>query len=100
MSRRSTFIAGAESVQGNKDATVTFKAITLDGWEEYRTSTMTDRELLAEHIVAWNGIEDDDGNDLPSPADEPGILGKLYTAEKTALMSLLYTGAPAIPVKN
>ena len=46
------------------------------------------------------GIEDDDGNDLPSPADEPGILGKLYTAEKSALMRLLYAGAPSIPAKN
>ena len=100
MARRSTFIADAEAVQGNKGATVTFKAITLDEWDEYVTTPMTDRELLAERVVAWKGIEDDDGHDLPSPTDEPGIIGKLYTAEKTALMQLLYNGAPAIPLKN
>ncbi len=100
MARRSTFIAGAESVQGNAGATVTFRAITLDGWDDYVTSPKTDRELLVEHVIAWKGVVDDDDNALPSPADEPGIIGRLYTAEKAALMRLLYTGAPAIPVKN
>lgn len=100
MSRRSTFTANAESVQGNKGATVTFKAITLDGWDDYTNSPKTDKELLAEHVIAWEGVEDDDGNAMPNPADEPGIIGKLYTAEKSALMRLLYNGAPAIPLPN
>ena len=100
MSRRSTFIADAESVQGNKGATVTFKAITLDEWDEYVTTPKTDRELLTERVVAWKGIVDDDDFELPSPADDQAIIGKLYTAEKDALMRLLYSGAPAIPVKN
>ena len=100
MARRSTFIADAESVQGNAGATVTFKAITLDGWADYVSSPTTDKELLTEHVISWEGIEDDDGHDLPLPSDEPGIIGQLYTAERDALMRLLYKGAPAIPAKN
>ena len=101
MARRSTFIADAEVVQGNKGATVTFKAITLDEWDEYVADPdVSDRDLLAERVVAWKGIEDDDGHELPSPADDQTIIGKLYTAEKDALMRLLYSGAPVIPVKN
>ena len=100
MSRRSTFEADAESVQGNAGATVTFRAVTVDEFKEYRETSMTDRELLASHVVAWKGIVDDNDQDMPSPADEPGIIGKLYLFELQALARLLFAGPPAIPLPN
>jgi len=100
MSRRSTFEANAESVQGNAGATVTFRAVTVDEFKEYRETSMTDREMIASHVVAWKGIVDDNDQALPSPADEPGIVGALYLFELRALAQLLFTGAPPIPVPN
>lgn len=100
MSRRSTFIADAESVQGNKGATATFKACTLAEYEDYRTSSKTDKDMLIAHLLEWSKFEDDEGHALPNPKDEPGIIDKLYLAEVRALARLLYTGAPAIPLKN
>jgi len=100
MARRSTFEADAESVQGNEGATVTFQAITMDGFREYQSSPTTEQELLVKHVVTWSGIVDDDDHALPSPADEPDVLGGLYIAEKNALLRLLLSGAPAIPAKN
>lgn len=100
MARRSTFDADAESVQGNAGATVTFRAITVDEFKEYRETSMTDREMIASHVIAWKGIEDDNGHDMPSPADEPGIVGKLYLQELQALARLLFAGPPAIPIPN
>lgn len=98
--RRSTFVADAESVQGNAGATVTFRAVTVGEFAEYRETSMTDREMIAAHVVGWKGIEDDDGHQMPSPADEPDIVGKLYLNELQALARLLFAGPPPIPPKN
>ena len=100
MARRSTFEADAESVQGNAGATITFKAITVAEYADYRASEETEQELLAAHVVAWKGIEDDDGHALPNPKGKPDIIGQLYISEKNAVFRLLLAGAPPIPVKN
>ena len=100
MSRRSTFEADAESVQGNAGATVTFRAITIGQAREYRETSMTDDDLLRAHVLDWSGIVDDDDHALPSPKDEPGVLDALYIFERTAIARLLFTGAPVIPAKN
>jgi len=101
MARRSTFIADAESVQGNKGATVTFRAITVDEFKDYLAKDeITDKDMLATHVIAWKGIEDDDGNALPVPKDEPGIVGSLYLSELKALSKLLFAGPPVIPLPN
>ena len=71
MPRRKTFTVDAESVQGNEGAEVTFRALKVRELREYRETAMTDTELLQGHITAWSGIVDDNGKDLPSPADDP-----------------------------
>jgi len=43
---------------------------------------------------------DDNEKPLPSPADEPGILGKLYQHEITALARLLFQGPDGESAKN
>jgi len=101
MARRSTFEADAESVQGNKGATVTFRAVTSDEYKEYRgDASMTDREMIVSYVIAWKGIVDDNDHELPCPADEPEIIGKLYLTELRALARLLYNGPPLLPIKN
>lgn len=98
--RKNQFTVDAESVQGNAGAEVTFRALKVREVTEYRTTSMTDAELLAAHVVAWSGMVDDDGNDLPSPADEPGILGELYVHEQQRLAQLLFQGPDGDSAKN
>jgi len=98
--RRNQFTVDAESVQGVAGAEVTFKALKVREVREYRSTDMTDQELLARHVVAWSGIVDDDLNELPSPADEPGILGELYVHEQLELARLLFQGPDGENAKN
>lgn len=93
MTRRSTFTVDAESVQRNPGATVTFRAITVGEYREYRTNPdVTDRDLVREHVVSWSGIVDDNDHPLPNPADEPDVLDQLYMHEQGQLAILLVQG--------
>jgi len=98
--RRSTFTVDASSVQGNEGAEVTFRALKVREVREYRETAMTDADLLREHVTAWTGIVDDSGKPLPSPADDPDVLGELYVHEQLALARLLFSGPDGDSVKN
>jgi len=98
--RRNQFTVDAESVQGNADAEVTFRCLKVREVKEYRSTEMTDAELLARHVIAWSGIVDDEGNEYPSPVDEPGILGELYVHEQLELARLLFQGPDGENAKN
>jgi hypothetical protein len=98
--RRATFTVDARTVQGNEDATVTFKALKVREVREYRESDMTDADLLREHVLSWSGIVDDDGHPLPDPTDEPGVLGELYVHEQAAIARLLFLGPDGADAKN
>ena len=101
MPRRSTFTVDAESVQGNAGATVTFQRITWGERDRYLNDPdYGDAAMLSEHIVDWHGIEDDDGNEIPSPKDEPGVVAVLYVDEVTALIRLLFQGPSGESAKN
>jgi len=101
MTRRTTFTVDAESVQGNPGTTVTFRAIKVREFREYTTEAdVTDRVMLERHLAAWTGIVDDGGNELPSPADDPSVLGELYIHEQQALMRLLWAGPEGASAKN
>lgn len=95
MARRNQFIVDAESVQGNAGAEVTFRAIKVREWEAYRTDPeKTLPDLLGEHVIDWSGFTDDDGHTMPSPKDEPGIVGDLYFHEMRELQRLLIGSDP------
>lgn len=98
--RRNQFTVDAESVQGNAGAEVAFKALKVREVREYRETAMTDAELLATHVASWTGIVDDEGHELPSPADEPGILGELYIHEMQEMTRLLLQGPMGESAKN
>jgi len=98
--RRNQFVVSAESVQGEAKAEVTFKALKVREVGEYRSTGMTDRDLLREHVLSWKGIVDDAGHALPSPADEPEILGELYIHEQQELARLLFQGPDGENAKN
>lgn len=98
--RKSTFTVNAEAVQGNPDATVTFRRITVAEVEDARAGVLRDTDLLREHLVSWEGFEDDDGNPLPQPSDDPDVLGLLYVQEQTALVRLLFIGPDEADPKN
>ena len=98
--RRNQFTVDAESVQGNAGAEVTFKALLVADLAEYRTTSMSDRELVEAHLLDWKGIVDDDDKPLPSPKDEPGIIGKLYTHELQQIARLLFVGPDETTPKN
>jgi len=100
-SRRSTFTVKAESIQGNPGAEVTFRALTIREHREWRESEQsTDFDLLSSHIVSWRGFVDDDGNEMPSPEDEPGILADLYYHEQAELLRLFFQGPDGASAKN
>ena len=91
--RRSTFTVDAKSVQGNESATVTFRTITVGAYHRYRNDPdISDRDLVRDHVVKWDGIVDDDDRPLPNPADEPEVLDALYLHEQGALAILLVQG--------
>jgi len=71
--RRTTFTIDASSVQGNEGAEVTFRALK---------------------------VREDSGKPLPSPADDPDVLGELYVHEQLALARLLFSGPDGDSVKN
>lgn len=98
--RRNQFTIDAESVQGNAGAEVTFKGLLVEEVHEYRTTSMTDAEILQTHILGWKGIVDDKDKALPSPVDEPGILSKLYIHEVQRLARLLWDGPDGENAKN
>jgi len=98
--RGSQFTVDAESVQGIPGATVTFRALTVGEWREYRTTELTDVDLIRAHLLTWTGIVDDDDNELPSPADEPEVLDALYLHEQQALARLLWQGPMGDSAKN
>lgn len=98
--RRNQFTCSAESIQGNADATVTFRALKVREVREYRETSMTDSDLLREHVLSWVGIQDDNGADLPSPADDPDALGELYIHEQQALAAMLFMGPDGPQAKN
>ena len=101
MRRGNQFTVDAESVQGNAGATVTFKALTVGEWKEYRSSdAVTDFSLVESHVVAWSGIVDDEGHELPDPADEPEVINALYLHEQQALARLLWQGPDGASAKN
>ena len=98
--RRNQFTVNAESIQGNAGAEVTFKGLLVEELAEYRATNMTDRQLVEAHLVDWKGIVDDNDKPLPSPKDEPGIIGKLYTHGLTQIARLLFQGPDEISPKN
>ena len=101
MARRNQFTVDAESVQGNEGAKVTFKLITLGTRDRYLNDPeYTDLDLLSEHILDWEGIEDDDGHVMPSPKDEPGLVATLYLDEVNELVRLLFQGQRKESPKN
>jgi hypothetical protein len=97
--RRNQFVVDAESVQGNAGAEVTFRALKVRVLREYRSTGMTDADLLERHVVDWSGFEDDNGKPLPSPKDEPEVLGELYLHEQR-LAQLLLQGPDGDAAKN
>ena len=101
MTRRgSQFTVDAESVQGNAGAEVTFRALKVREVNEYRTTPMTDADLLQAHVVSWSGFVDDAGKELPNPSDDPDALGELYVHEQLALSRLLFSGPDGASAKN
>jgi hypothetical protein len=93
MARRNQFVVNAESVQGNAGAEITFKLITLGTRDQYfRDPDYGDIDLLNDHILDWRGIVDDDGNEIPSPKDEPGVQASLYMSEVSEIIALLFDG--------
>ena len=58
---------------GEVESVLEVEGKSLDAFQQ---SSVT----VAAHIVGWNWV-DDDGNQLPLPRDEPGIM-KILTAEE------------------
>jgi hypothetical protein len=101
MPRRTQFTVDAESVQGNAGATATFECITVGERREYLTSDdINDIDMIRDHLVAWSGIVDNDGNELPDPQHEPGVIDALFMSEMRALSRLMWQGPDGDSAKN
>jgi len=100
MPRRKQFTVDAESVQDEPGATITFRCLKVGEADDYRSNDVTATEFLVQHIVTWAGVKGDNGEDLPSPADEPGIVAALYLHERDAMLRLLWQGPDGESAKN
>ena len=100
MARRNRFTVSAESVQGEEGATATFRCIRVGEWRQYLKENTRDNDVLKRHLVDWAGFLDDDGNPLPSPKDEPGIIDALYLHEQNVLTKMLWDGPDGAEAKN
>jgi len=98
--RRTTFTVDASSVQGNEGAEVTFSCITVGQRQEYLDTDINDIDMVRIHIVSWSGIQDNDGHDFPSPADDPAVVNALYMHEIRELSRLLWAGPDGASAKN
>jgi hypothetical protein len=99
--RKNQFTVDAESVQGNPGASVTFRKITVGERRRYiDDDDYNDPEIVGDHILDWSGITDDEGNEIPSPKDEPGITATLYLDEMRALALLFWRGPDGPNTKN
>ncbi len=99
--RRNQFTVDAESIQGNAEATVTFRCLKVREVRRYRQDpAFGDHELLEQHIMSWSGIVDDNDRELPNPADDPAVLDELYLHERSQLGTLLFVGPGGPNVKN
>ena len=99
--RKSQFTVDASSVQGNEGAAVTFRKITIAQRDKYLSDPdYGDAQIVGDHIADWSGIVDDDGNEIPSPKDEPGVIASLYVDELRALVMLLFQGPDGEHAKN
>ena len=99
--RRTSFVVSAESVQGNTGAEVTFRKFTVGERDRYiNDPEYGDLAFLNAHILDWVGIVDDDGNEIPSPKDEPGVTAALYMDEASELLRLLFAGPGGEHAKN
>ena len=89
------------SVQGNEGAAVTFRKITIAQRDKYLSDPdYGDAQIVGDHIADWSGIVDDDGNEIPSPKDEPGVTATLYLDEMRALALLFWQGPEGPNAKN
>ena len=101
MARRNQFTVDAESVQGIEGAEITFRRLTVGVWQQYfDDSEYNNPEIVRDHVVDWKGIVDDDGNEIPSPKDEPGVIAVLYLDEVNAMSRLLFQGVDGAAAKN
>ena len=100
MPRRKTFTVDAEDIQGIEGAEVTFRALKVREFKAYRETDMTDTELMEQHILSWSGFVDDNDKPLPSPDDDPDVIGELYLHERQELSRLLFQGPDGTNAKN
>jgi len=99
--RRNQFVVSAESVQGNAGAEVTFRKVTVGERDRYlEDPEYGDLSIVRDHLLDWVGIVDDEGHELPSPKDEPGVDAALYLDEVGTLARLLFQGPDGISAKN
>lgn len=101
MSRIKTFTVNADSVQPG--ATITFKTLRRREWSEWTdpdNDKIDDGAMMLSHIISWTGIQDDNGNELPSPQESPDVIGELYMHEVQAAARLLVGGPNGEHAKN
>lgn len=91
--RKNTFTIDASSVQNIEGATITFKVLKRKEWKAWRDDPETDDDdIILSHVVSWHAIIDENGNELPSPKDEPGSIGELFFHEVPMIANLLLQG--------
>jgi hypothetical protein len=94
--RRNQFTIDAESVQGIEGATATFRCLKVREMREWRDDPeQNDETLLRDHLVAWDGFVDDEGEPMPDVT-----VGELYLHEQRALTLLLFQGPDGPNAKN
>ena len=101
MPRRDTFKVNAQDVQGEPDAEVTFRCITVGERRAYLADAdRDDTDMLKAHLVSWVGILDSEGNPLPNPSDKPQVIDALYMHEMRVLARLMWQGPDGADAKN
>jgi len=100
--RKSTNRIESEEVQG-EGSYVIFRSLLVEEVRKARGIKDDDdtfelgMDNITNHIVEWNWV-DEDGEPLPLPSDDPGIMDKLTVDEVNFLANNLTVGG--IDVKN
>lgn len=91
----------ATPIQGD-DAWVRIKRIQVGQWLQLQEdggsrslaeATRRGLEILRDHVLEWNWV-DDDGNPLPQPKDDPDVINRLTDEEALALINIIQGPTP------
>lgn len=83
-----TYRVPSDEVMG-EGSWVDLSYLTNDEVDVALKARLTDNELMEKHVLGWNWV-DSEGKPMENPQEHPEALGKLFSPERTFLVSNLF----------